>query len=158
MSRPNDIVKGRKQDYKTCHKHAIVHSVSRDRRRDWPETEEEDNDAKSDAECIVDDAKDTRNVKRSPNEGAGLGGVRGDLVLRADSTRKATPEEESFDKDVGCVEGGDGERDDVVESSKRADIDETENHTEDGGDKDCEDGDGGCWVDLSTKLQYVSHR
>lgn len=75
-------------------------------------------------------------------------------MLRADSTRKATPEEESFDKDVGCIEGGDGERDDVVESSKRADVDETKNHAEDGGDKDCEDRDGGCWVDLSTKLQY----
>ena len=140
MPRPNDIIKSREHDHKRCHEHTVVHSGSCDRCSSWPETEEKDYDAKDDAECIVDDTKDPRDTERSPNEGASLGAVRGQLVLRADLARAAAPKEETFDEDVGGVEGGDRERDDVVKSSNRADIDETEDHAEDGSDEDCENG------------------
>ena len=60
----------------------------------------------------------------------------------------AAVEEEGEGDEVGGVEAGDGEREDVVEGDGGAEFDEGEETGADGGCGDAVDREGGAWVQL----------
>ncbi len=77
-----------------------------------------------------------------------------DLVQEQDGAGCPAPEQERACNVVGCVESGQGERDDVVEGDVGAYADESEEDAEDGGGEDGDDGDFGSRVDLALGLNF----
>lgn len=70
--------------------------------------------------------------------------------MGVDEARAAAVEEESLRDDVGCVQGADAEGDDGVEGGGGADVDETDEDGDEGGDDDGEGWDGGFGLELDS--------
>ena len=128
MSRPNQIIDGREDDNEACHDNTVIHVDLSYVDGGWPKAEEENNEAESDTQCIVENAEDAGKTERSPDQGAGLGAVGWNFKWRSNRAGTAAPEEKRFHDDVGCVEGGDRKGDDGVEGGGGADVDESDYH------------------------------
>ena len=89
------------------------------------EAENKDNDAVTNTEGIEKDAPDTRDVKGAPDEFIGLPRGARHLVGVFNGSSYAMPEKKSLGEDVRGVEAADANGDDIVESSCRADVDQT---------------------------------
>ena len=80
----------------------------------WEEAEYEDGNPKRHRKDIDTRTPPSWQMERTPHKGLRVRGiVQG--VAGADAASHAAIEEEGFRDDVGCVEGGDTQRDDAVE-------------------------------------------
>ena len=67
MSRPDNVVERSEEDDEASHQAAVVHGLGVYRLERRPKAEEDDDEAKHDAESIIDDAEDSRDTERSPD-------------------------------------------------------------------------------------------
>ena len=115
---------------------AVIHGLRRCRRDGWPEDEKQDNDQVDARENVVDDSQNTWQAPRAPDQ-AGAGGVgeagRG-VGREFNATCAAAVKEETGGDEIGAIEAGDGEGDDIVESGRGADVDQRQQASDDGGD------------------------
>lgn len=88
------------------------------------EAEDKDNNTITDTKSVEEDAADTRDVKRAPDEFVCMPRGTGHLTWMTNRASDAMPEKESFGNDVGSVEAADANRDDIVESGCGADVDQ----------------------------------
>lgn len=126
---------------------------SRNRRRDGPKAEKENNSPKDHRPNIDNNTKNTRKVERSPDKLVSLAGIVRDVCRISDSTGTPAPEEKALRDDVRGVETAYAEGYDVVESGGGADVDEADEAGDEGCYDDCEEGDCGLCLDL----RDVSH-
>lgn len=65
---PEKIVYDTEEGNGSCDKDAVVHSVWCDMPGCWPKAEEDDNDKVDASKCVVDNAPDTWDVPRAPDQ------------------------------------------------------------------------------------------
>ena len=156
---PDVVINDAERNRRRRHQDAVVHVLRRHGRQRRPEAPEQDEENVDARVGVVDDAPDAGQVPGAPDE-LGLGhfarGIRGGECgdefrdrfavfgavgcVRVDLAGCASPEEEGAGDEVGGVEAGGGEGDEVFEGGGGADVDEGE----EGGD-DGDDGDGDYW-------------
>ena len=90
-----------------------------------PEAEKENDDPEQDGEDIDKRASNSRDAEGPPDESVGVSRVDTGLVGQLDRSGDSTPEKEALGDDIRGVKTTDAERNDIVESSGRTEIDET---------------------------------
>ena len=140
---PHKIIKDAERNRRKCQQDAVVHVLRRRWSRRRPETPEQHKEDVDAGIGVVDDAEDAGEVPGSPGElgfrnlarGIVRGGecrdqvwysvgiVEGVRGIWFDLSGCASPEEQSAGDEVGHVEAGGGEGDDVFEDGGGADVD-----------------------------------
>ena len=112
------------------------------------EAENEDNDAIPNTKGIEEDAPDSGNVERAPDELVSIPRGPGHLARVTDRSSNAVPKEESLCQDIRSVETANANGDDIIESGCGADIDQTDGTRNAGHDNDGIQWNSGVGLDL----------
>ena len=120
------------------------------------QAENENNDPVPDSERVEQDAPNSRDVERAPDEFVGVPGRAGHLLGRADVPDDAVVEKHALGDGVGSVEATDADGDDGVEGGCGADVDEADDTGDEGHDEDCVHWDGGFGLDLWIVISVIN--
>ena len=143
------------------HQATIIHTRWRDGNRNWPPSEDQNEDQVCTRECVYENSKYAPAAPRTPDKVAAVAGEVGDVAMVAarvvawvlDGTGTAPPQKESASHEVGRVEGGKRKRNDVVEGDWGADTDEAKKDVEDRGRDDGVGWDGALRINLQNPSQ-----
>lgn len=108
---------------------------SRDRRRDGPKAEKEDDNPENHCRSVDNDTKNARKTERPPDKLVSLASIIRDVCRFTNSIGTSAPEEKALYDDVRSVETTYAEGYDIVESGGRADVDQADEK----GDERCYD-------------------
>ncbi len=142
------IINDGEDDNSACHQTSEIHVRSVWIYHCRKEAKSEHDDTIPHPEGIKEDAPDTRNAERTPNQFIRMPGGAGHLAGLADCSSDAVPEEKGLGEDIGGVEAADADGDDVVESGCGTNVDQADGAGNAGHDHDCVHRDSGVCLDL----------
>lgn len=153
LPRPHNIIEHRKQHSRSRHQNTKIHLRSRDRRRHGEKAKEKYDDPETHRTYVDDNAKEIWKMKRSPDKLVSFACIIRDVGHFADSAGTSAPEEKALGDDVRSVETAHAQRDDIIESGGRADIDQANKAGNERRYDDCEERDRGLRLDLQSVSQ-----